>query len=99
MATSNIDKQSFGQAGAAYVTAAGSPVTGDFCAITSLDAATYFSAITWPELNKSQVDGSAISNTDTIVASADTIPKGVTIYGQISGFTLAAGRVIAYNAA
>jgi hypothetical protein len=98
MATSNIDKQSFGQAGAAYVTGT-SAVTGDFCAITSLDDATYFSAITWPELNKSQVDGSAISNTDTIVASADTIPKGVTIYGQISGFTLAAGRVIAYNQA
>ena len=99
MATSNIDKQSFGQAGAAYVTAADSAVTGDFCAITSLDDATYFSAITWPEWNKNRVDGSAISNADTIVASEDTIPKGVTIYGQISGFTLAAGRVIAYNQA
>ena len=99
MATSNIDKQSFGQAGAAYVTGTAA-VVGDFCAITSLDDATYFTAITWAELNKSQVDGSAIANTDTIVAAADTIPKGVTIYGQITGFTLAAGgRVIAYNAA
>ena len=98
MATNNIEKQSFGQAGAAYVTGT-SAVAGDFCAITSLDDDTRFSAITWAELNKSQVDGSAISNTDTIVASADTIPKGVTIYGQITGFTLAAGRVIAYNSA
>ena len=98
MATSNIDKQSFGQAGAAYVTGTNA-VAGDFCAITSLDDATRFSAITWAELNKSQVDGSAISNTDTIVASDDTIPKGVTIYGQITGFTLAAGRAIAYNSA
>jgi len=99
MATNNIEKQSFGQAGAAYVTASGQAVTGDFCAITSLDGATRFSAITWAELNKNPVDGSAISNTDTIVASDDTIPAGVTIYGQITGFTLAAGRVIAYNAA
>ena len=99
MATSNIDKQSFGQAGAAYLKDASVAVTGDFCAITSLDDATYFSAITWAELNVSQVDGSAISNTDTIADSAATIPKGVTIYGQITSVTLGAGRVIIYNAA
>ena len=103
MATNNIEKQSFGQAGAAYVTGT-SEVKGDFCAITSLDGATRFSAITWAELNKSKHDHEGdgnknIANTDTIVASDDTIPAGVTIYGQITSFTLAAGRVIAYNAA
>ena len=98
MALSNIQKQSFGQAGAAYVTGTVA-VTGDFCAITSLDDATYFQAITWPELNINPVDGSAIAETDTIIAAADTIPKGVTIYGQITGFRLAAGRVFAYTAA
>ncbi len=92
------EKQSFGQAGAAYVTAVGS-VTGEYCAITSLDDATYFTSLIWGELNKSQVDGSAIANTDVSTNSNDTIPKGVTIYGQISGFTLGAGRVLAYNAA
>ena len=98
MATSNIDKQSFGQAGAAYIKDAGASVAGDFCAITSLDDATYLSAVTWPEMNKNK-DGTAIGYSATLADTADTIPKGVTIYGQISGFTLAAGRVIAYNAA
>ena len=103
MALTNIQKQSFGQAGAAYVTGT-LAVTGNFCAITSLDDATYFQALTWPELNRSKHDHDGdgnrdIANTDTIIASDDTIPKGVTIYGQITGFQLAAGRVIAYNAA
>ena len=103
MATSNIDKQSFGQAGAAYVTGT-TAVVGDFCAITSLDDETSFQAITWPELNKSKHDlegdgNTDINNTDTIVAADDTIPKGVTIYGQITGFQLRGGRVIAYNQA
>ncbi len=97
MATTKIDQQSFGQAGAAYVTAVGS-VTGSYCAITSLDDATYFTSLTWSELNKHRADGSAIANTDVIHNSDDTIPKGVTIYGQITGFTLGAGRLIAYNA-
>ena len=98
MATNNVERQSFGEAGAAYVKDPGATVTGQFCAITSLDDATYLTAITWPEINK-HTDGSAISNTATIADSAATIPKGVTIYGQITGFQLAAGRVIAYNAA
>ncbi len=99
MATNNIEKQSFGQAGAVYLKDASQAVTGDFCAITSLDDATYFSALTWGELNKSQVDGSAISNADAITGSDATIPAGVTIYGQITSVTLGAGRVIIYNAA
>tara|TARA_R110002020_G_scaffold29669_2_gene93695 strand:- start:144 stop:440 length:297 start_codon:yes stop_codon:yes gene_type:complete len=98
MATNNIEKQSFGEAGAAYVKDAAATATGQFCAITSLDDATYLSAITWPEMNK-HTDGSAIGYTATIADSAATIPKGVTIYGQITSFTLGAGRVIAYNAA
>ena len=98
MAASNIDKQSFGQAGAVYLNDTGD-VTGDFCAVTSLDDATYFTTLTWAELGKSQVDGSAISNHEAITGSANTIPKGVTIYGQITAVTLGAGRVIIYNAA
>ena len=98
MAENRTLKGIYGEAGAAYVTGTAA-VTGDFCAITSLSDSTYFSAITWGELNKSQVDGSTIGNTDNIVASGDTIPAGTTIYGQITGFTLGAGRVIAYNAA
>ena len=37
----------YGEAGAAYVKDAGQVIKGDFCAITSLSDATYFSAITW----------------------------------------------------
>ena len=98
MATNNIEKQSFGQAGALYLKDDSVAVTGQYCAITSLDDATYFSAITWDELNKNS-DGTAITGADTLADTNATIPKGVTIYGQISGFTLGAGRVIAYNQA
>tara|TARA_R100001082_G_scaffold89166_2_gene55652 strand:- start:372 stop:668 length:297 start_codon:yes stop_codon:yes gene_type:complete len=98
MATNNIEKQSFGQAGALYLKDASVAVTGQYCAITSLDDATYFSAITWDELNKNS-DGTDITGADTFAHSSATIPKGVTIYGQITGFTLGAGRVIAYNQA
>ena len=97
MATNNVEKQSFGEAGAAHVNNA-LPVTGQFCAITSLDDATYFDALTWPELGK-HTDGTAITNHETIIGSGNTIPKGITIYGQITGFQLGDGSVIAYNAA
>ena len=103
MATSNIEKQSFGQAGAAYITGT-ELVVGDFCAITSLDDATYFDTLTWPELNISKHDHDgdgdrSIDNTVVITGAANTIPKGVTVYGQITGVELGAGRVLAYNAA
>jgi len=97
MATNNVEKQSFGEAGAAYVDDTDA-ITGQFCAITSLDDATYFSALTWPELGK-HIDGTAITDHVAITGSGNTIPKGVTIYGQITSFTLGAGRAIAYNAA
>ena len=97
MATSNVEKQSFGEEGAAYVDDTG-PITGQFCAITSLDDATYFTLLTWPELGKHR-DGTAITNHEIITGSGNTIPKGVTIYGQITGVELGAGRVLAYNAA
>ncbi len=98
MATNNVEKQSFGEAGAAYVKQTITAVTGQFCAITSLDDATYFDALTWPELGKHR-DGTAIDNHETIIGSGNTIPKGITIYGQITGFQLGEGSVIAYNAA
>jgi len=99
MATNNVEKQSFGEAGAAYVKQTITAVTGQFCAITSLDDATYFSDLTWPEHNK-HGDGSVNSTgTDDFMGASETIPKGITIYGQITGFQLGAGRVIAYNAA
>ena len=98
VSSSNIQKQSFGESGCAYVKDAAATIDGQFCAITSLDDATYFSALTCPEINKHR-DGTAVAYSATIADSAATIPKGVTIYGQITSFTLGAGRLIAYNAA
>jgi len=79
--TNNIDKQSFGQSGATVVTNTAA-TAGDFCAIQVLAEAN-FSAITWPEL------------TGTLTGFA--IPAGTVIYGQISAFTLASGKVLAYH--
>lgn len=84
MATNNIEKQSFGQAGATYESGT-TAVTGSFCAVHVLAEAN-FSAIDWPEL-----DG------DTF--TGEIIPAGTTLYGDIKGFTLTSGRVLAYKAA
>tara|TARA_B100001063_G_scaffold191966_1_gene183048 strand:- start:1250 stop:1498 length:249 start_codon:yes stop_codon:yes gene_type:complete len=79
--TNNIDKQSFGQSGATVVTNTAA-TAGDFCAIQVLEEVN-FSAITWPEL------------TGTLTGFA--IPAGTVIYGQITAFTLASGKVLAYH--
>ena len=86
MATSNIDKQSFGQAGATFESGT-TAVTGEFCAILIV-ADAVFTVLTWAEQ-----DGDDMS-TGTV-----TFPAGVTIYGEISAFTLASGQVLAYKSA
>jgi hypothetical protein len=101
MAVSNIQKQSFGQAGAVYLSDDSVAVTGEFCAITSLDDATYFDVFTWAELAQSSDDTKAnyVANANIITGAANTLPKGVTIYGQFTSVTIGAGRVLIYNAA
>ena len=86
MATNNIEKQSFGQAGATFESGT-TAHTGDYCALLIL-ADTVFTTLTWDEQ-----DGDDMS-TGTVI-----FPAGVTIYGQISAFTLASGQVLAYKAA
>ena len=86
MATSNIDKHSFGQAGAVFESGT-SPVSGDFCAIFFLED-TVFTSLTWPE-----------QTGDDMSTGTVTFPKGTTIIGQITAFELASGKVLAYNAA
>ena len=88
MATTNIDKQSFGQAGATFETGTGVDHTGDFCAILIVEDAT-FSTLTWPELDLTAGDA----------MTGVSFPAGITIYGQISAFTISAGKVLAYHAA
>ena len=105
MATSNIDKQSFGQAGATFISTTG-VVTGQFCAITML-ADTKFETLTWAELNKSRggsdwlptTAGDAMTGGDAI-ANTNVFPAGVTIYGEFSAIEIVAeGIVLAYHAA
>jgi len=93
MATNNIDKQSFGQAGATYLSGSGSEltITKDICAITFISD-TVFSAegtdTIWPELT----DNGGLFD-------SDVFPAGVTIYGQFSKVTLTSGSALCYHAA
>ena len=98
MATSNIDKQSFGQAGATFEAGTGGygvAHVGEYCALLIISDAT-FTTLTWPELNTK--DGVAVTPTADVITGV-VIPAGVTIYGQISAFTISAGAVLAYHAA
>ena len=85
MATSNIDKQSFGQAGATFESGT-TAVTGEFCSIFFLED-TVFTSLTWPEL-----DG------DTVASGSVVFPAGSSIFGQITAFQLSSGKVLAYKA-
>ena len=105
MATTNIDKQSFGQAGAIFENTAGVAHTGDFCAITII-ADAQFHTLLWPELTDNSEDGGVVhddrklaEDTDTSTTDPQTVPAGITIYGQISKFQLFSGAVLAYKAA
>jgi|TARA_A100001037_G_scaffold282506_1_gene287145 hypothetical protein len=92
MATSNIDKQSFGQAGAKFLSGTDSLV-GDFCAFTVIeDAVLHATNTIWPEFT----DGTKNlkGNTNSV-----TIPAGITIYGQFSKLGLDSGSILAYYAA
>ena len=113
MATNNIEKQSFGQAGATYESGTAT-ITGEFCALLIVED-TKFDALDWREL----VDEGVNVNTEldnggtppyeghhadrrlahTTSGSADTIPAGITIYGQIERFKLHSGAVLAYHGA
>lgn len=84
MSTNNIEKQSFGQAGAVFESGT-TAVAGGFCAVHVI-AEAVFSALDWPELS-----GDALTGV--------TIPAGTTLYGDITGFTLSSGSVLAYKAA
>ena len=108
MATSNIDKQSFGQAGAVYESGTDNR-TGEFCALTITED-TKFEYLEWDELDDEGQDVGALRVAgdshnaarrlaNTTSNDADTIPAGITIYGQISRFKLHSGAVLAYLSA
>ena len=99
MATNNIEKQSFGQAGATFEARAGGDSVahvGEYCAILIVEAAS-FSTLTWAELNVDSAGAAVSPAADAI--TGHTFPAGVTIYGQITAFTITSGKVLAYHAA
>ena len=77
MATSNIDKQSFGQAGATMLRGADQAVTNvEICAITVIEAAVFDNTGTdWPELSKA-VDVNKDGVAEVSVHSADSGTTG-----------------------
>ena len=82
--TNDIDKQSFGRAGAEVITDT-SAHTGEFCALQILEDAVV-SAITAPLL---EGDLTAIS----------TLSAGTVIFTPFQSITLTSGSVIAYKSA
>ena len=104
MATNNIEKQSFGQAGATFLKDADVTITGSFCAILIVEAAV-FNILTWPELNKCRggtdwlptTAGSTVTNSDAITAV--TFPAGITLYGEFKAIQIDSGKILAYHAA
>jgi len=97
---------SLGQAGSIFVTGTTAVTcgagTGVFVAITFLEDTVFASASgglvaeteqLYPDDNGAGtlIDADGGDNTD-----GETFPKGVTIYGRWTGFTLASGLVIAY---
>ena len=114
MATSNIDKQSFGQAGATYESGTDT-IVGEFCALTII-ADAKFDTLDWRELIDSginvntELDDGGGSEPDqghhadrrlahSTSGTVDTVPAGITIYGQITKFKLHDGAVLAYHSA
>jgi len=104
MAKTNIDKQTFGEAGATFLKDSGVDIVGSFCAILMVED-TVFTTLDWPELNKSPggsdwlsaTAGAAITNADTI--PTHSFPAGVTIYGEFKKIRLTSGKVLAYHSA
>lgn len=90
--TNNIEKQSFGRGGAVYASgASGGEYAGEFCAIYVVSAAK-FRNLVWAGLSS---EGDDIHN--AVEGSADSIPAGTWIYGEITQFSLHSGQILAYR--
>ena len=109
MATSNIDKQSFGQAGATMLTGTeGANRAGGYCAILILEAAVFDGnandsdaaadgdCTIWRGLVDSSTAAKQFKRTSD--AAGLELPVGVTIYGQFEAVKLRSGTVLCYHA-
>ena len=81
--------------GVATVTCKG----GVFIAITMLED-TVFNLLTAEELQlypSSTGTGSDVSTTGGVITGSEVFPKGITIYGRWTAFSLTSGLVVAYR--
>lgn len=106
----NITEYSFGQMGSIFVAgttaATSNGVTGMenavFCAITFLEDTVFASGAGGLVSESTQLfpsdtgTGTDIDANAGVAIDGETFPKGVTIYGRWTGFTLASGLVVAY---
>ena len=106
MATNNIEKQSFGQAGATLLSGT-EGVVKEICAILIIED-TIFDGhdaapaggddyTIWPEFTDSAVAAKQLFR--TTAADGVTVPAGITIYGQFTQVKLREGTVLCYHAA
>ena len=101
-----IDSRAFGQDGSLFVagtTAATCGVSGKvFVAITFLEDTVFGSSAGGLVAETTQLypsdtgAGTTIDSDAGAAIDGETFPKGVTIYGRWTGFTLVSGLVIAY---
>tara|TARA_R110002020_G_scaffold298499_1_gene514347 strand:+ start:2521 stop:2865 length:345 start_codon:yes stop_codon:yes gene_type:complete len=90
-----------GQPGSIHVVGTGAveASSGAFVAITFLED-TVFTALVAEAVSPQLYPSSAGASTDISAnggaTGSEIFPKGITMYGRWSGFTLASGRVIAY---
>jgi hypothetical protein len=92
MATSNVEKQLFGQAGATFLTDTDS-VDREVCAILFLaDSVLHATNTVWPEFTEGTRH--LIGDSSTL-----TIPNGVTIVGQFTKVGLDSGAALCYHPA
>ena len=90
-----------GQAGSILVsgTSAVTCLNGVFVAITMLEE-TVFTTLT-AEDGEAWIDstgtGTLISTSNGVATGSEAYPKGITIYGRWTTFTLASGLVVAYR--
>lgn len=89
----DIERQSFGEGGAVYESGTGSLISGPFCALLIVED-TKFHTLTMADLTG---DVAASGGIDHTGGSADTIPAGITIYGNVQAFQLSSGAVLAYH--
>tara|TARA_R110000824_G_scaffold366893_1_gene556002 strand:+ start:1316 stop:1660 length:345 start_codon:yes stop_codon:yes gene_type:complete len=100
-AASNV---ALGQAGSIHVagTALVTAANGVFVAITFLEDTTFATSDTEgliaedAGLFPSSVGTSSKISANGVVTDSETFPKGITIFGRWTKFTLATGKVIAY---